>query len=102
MSDGNTVQIDVLKMINLINQLEQSGFVMDGEISQDLILQSLSDCPSQFFVNFHIKKLDVSLTELLKHVENCRESLSSKKDQVLLIDDSFQLKEECQRHFTYV
>ena len=86
-------------MINLIDQLEQSGFVTNGEISQDLILQLLSDSLSQFVVNFNINKLDVSLTELLKHVKNYEESLSSKKDQVLLVDDSFQLKEEGQRHF---
>ena len=54
----------VLKMINLIERLGQLGFAMDGELSQDLVLQSLPSSFSQFVVNFHMNKLDVSLPEL--------------------------------------
>ncbi|KAL8155280.1 hypothetical protein AgCh_000596 [Apium graveolens] len=42
MSEGSSVNDHVLKMINLIERLGQLGFAMDGELSQDLVLQSLS------------------------------------------------------------
>ncbi|KAL8134482.1 hypothetical protein AgCh_009487 [Apium graveolens] len=41
MSEGSSVNDHVLKMINLIERLGQLGFAMDGELSQDLVLQSL-------------------------------------------------------------
>jgi len=43
MSEGSPVQIHVLKMIDLITRLGQLDFVINGEINQDFILQSLSD-----------------------------------------------------------
>ncbi|KAL8098275.1 hypothetical protein AgCh_031152 [Apium graveolens] len=41
MSKGSSVNNHVFKMINLIERLGQLGFAMDGELSQDLVLQSL-------------------------------------------------------------
>ena len=38
MSEGTSVQIYILKMIDLITHLGQLDFIMDGELSQDLIL----------------------------------------------------------------
>ena len=38
MTEGSSVQDHVLKVIDLITRLSQLGFVMDGELSQDLIL----------------------------------------------------------------
>ncbi|KAL8116072.1 hypothetical protein AgCh_022529 [Apium graveolens] len=40
MSEGSSVNDHILKMINLIERLRQLGFAMDGELSQDLVLQS--------------------------------------------------------------
>ena len=42
-TEGSSIQDHVLKVIDLITRLGQVGFVMDGELSQDLILQSLSE-----------------------------------------------------------
>ena len=41
MTEGTSVQDHVLMVIDLITRLSQLGFVMDGELNQDLILQSL-------------------------------------------------------------
>ena len=41
MIEGTSVQMHILKMIDLITHLKKSGFATDGELSQDLILQSL-------------------------------------------------------------
>ena len=65
MTEGSSVQDHVLKVIDLITRLGQLGFVMDGELSQNLILQSLSKSFIQFVVNYHMNKLNPSLSELL-------------------------------------
>ena len=59
------MQTHILKMIDLITRLGQLGFAMDGELSQDLILQSLPDSFSQFVINYHMNKLNISLSKLL-------------------------------------
>ena len=46
MTEGSSVQNHVLMVIDLITRLGQLGFVMDGELSQNLILQSLSESSS--------------------------------------------------------
>ena len=38
MTEKTSVQNHVLKIIDLITRLSQLGFVIDGELSQDLIL----------------------------------------------------------------
>ena len=65
MTEDTSVQMHVLKMIDLITHLGQLGFSMDGELSQNLILQSLSNSFSQFIINYHMNKLNISLPELL-------------------------------------
>ena len=87
MSEGSSVNDHVLKMINLIERLGQLGFNMDGELSQDLVLQSLPGSFSQFVVNFHLNKLDVSLAELHNMLKTAESNFSSKKSSVLLIGE---------------
>ena len=80
------MQIHVLKMIDLITRLGQLGFTMDGELSQDLILQSLSDFFSQFVVNFHISKLNISLPKQLNILKIAESHFKDEKALVLLVD----------------
>ena len=51
MTEGTSVQMHILKMIDLVTHLRQLDFAMDGELSQNLILQSLSDSFTQFVIN---------------------------------------------------
>ncbi|KAL8135558.1 hypothetical protein AgCh_010263 [Apium graveolens] len=92
MSEGSSVNDHVLKMINLIERLGQLGFVMDGELSQDLVLQSLPSSFSQFVVNFHMNKLDVSLPELHNILKTAESNFPPKKSSVLLIGEGSNLK----------
>ncbi|XP_019432020.1 PREDICTED: uncharacterized protein LOC109339099 [Lupinus angustifolius] len=48
----------VLKMSNLMEQLEKLGCKLGKELSQDLILQSLLDSLSPFIINFNMNKMD--------------------------------------------
>ena len=41
MNEGMSIQTHVFNIIDLITQLDQLDFVIDGELSQDLTLQSL-------------------------------------------------------------
>ncbi|KAL8092814.1 hypothetical protein AgCh_034891 [Apium graveolens] len=92
MSEGSSVNDHVLKMINLIERLGQLGFAMDGELSQDLVLQSLPSSFSQFVVNFHMNKLDVSLPELHNMLKTAESNFPPKKSSVLLIGEGFNPK----------
>ncbi|CAL9026080.1 unnamed protein product, partial [Prunus brigantina] len=58
-------ELHVLKMIGLIEQLENLGTPLDGELAQDFILASLSDQFSQFVMNYNMGKMDQTLAELL-------------------------------------
>ena len=86
MSEGSLVQTHVLKMIDLIIRLGQLGFVMDSELSQDLILQSLPDFFSQFVLNYHMNKLNTSLPKLLNMLKTVESHSKGDKAHLLLVD----------------
>ena len=65
MVNGAPVHQHVLKMIGLIEQLENLGTPLDGELAQDFILASLSDHFSQFVMNYNIGNMDKTLSEFL-------------------------------------
>ncbi|KAB2620910.1 hypothetical protein D8674_039387 [Pyrus ussuriensis x Pyrus communis] len=52
-------------MIGFIEQLENLGTPLDGELAQDFILASLPDSFSQFVMNYNMNKMDHTLSELL-------------------------------------
>ena len=100
MSEGSSVQTYVLKMIDLITRLGQLGFVMDGELNQDLILQSLPDSFSQFVLNYHMNKLNTSLPKLLNMLKIAESHSKGDKAQVLLVDKKKQaMKKGIKRKF---
>ncbi|KAJ1387033.1 gag-polypeptide of LTR copia-type [Sesbania bispinosa] len=69
----------VLKMINLIEQLEKSGCKLGKELSQDLILQSVTGTFSQFIVNFNMNKMDCDLHEMLNLLIDYENQIASDK-----------------------
>ena len=85
MTEGSSVQDHVLKVIDLITRLGQLGFVMDGELSQNLILQSLPESFAQFVVNYHMNKLNTSLPELLNMLKTAESHIKKEKATLLLV-----------------
>ena len=81
-------------MIDLITHLGQLGFAMDGGLNQDLILQSLSDSFSQFIINYHTKKLNTSLSELLNMLKTAESHFKGEKALVIPIDKINKKKDE--------
>ena len=86
MSEGTSVQDHVLMVIDLITRLGQLGFVMDGELNQDLILQSLPESFSRFVLNYHMNKLNVTLSELLNMLKTVESHIKKNKALLLLVD----------------
>ena len=71
-------------MITYIEKLDQLGFVMDHELSIELILQSLPQSFSQFIMNYHMNKLDSTLSKLFNMLKTAERALKKEKDLVLL------------------
>ena len=86
MTEEIIIQDHVLIVIDLIIRLDQLRFMMDGELSQDLILQSLLKSFSQFIVNYHMNKLDTSLFELLNMIKIAESHIKKDKAPLLLMD----------------
>ena len=86
MTEGTFVQMHVLKMIDLITHVGQLDFAMDGELSQDLTLQSLPNSFSQFVINYHMNKLNISLLKLLNMLKTAKSHFKGEKAQVLHVD----------------
>ncbi|GAV86320.1 LOW QUALITY PROTEIN: zf-CCHC domain-containing protein/UBN2_2 domain-containing protein, partial [Cephalotus follicularis] len=79
MLEGASVHEHGLKMIDMIEQLAQLGFVMDHDLYVDLILTSLPKSFSQFLVNFHMNKLEVTLSELIAMLRTAEADFDSGK-----------------------
>ncbi|XP_016168677.1 uncharacterized protein LOC107611239 [Arachis ipaensis] len=71
----------VLKMIDLIEQLEKLGCKLGKELSQDLILQSLLENFLQFIVSFNIIKVSYDLHEMLNMLIDYENQISSEKKE---------------------
>ena len=57
---------------------------MDSELSQDLILQSLLDSFSEFVINFHLNKLNTTLSKLL-HILKASEGHFKDESSIVFI-----------------
>ena len=61
---------------------------MNGELNQDLILQSLLDSFSQFVLNYHMNKLNLSLPKLLNMLKIAEGHFKGDKaNHLLLVDE---------------
>ena len=58
---------------------------MDGELNQDLILQSLPESFSQFVLNYHMNKLNTSLPKLLNMLKITESHIKKGKAPLLLV-----------------
>ena len=84
----------VLKMIDLIEQLEKLECKIGKELSQDLILQSLPESFSQFIVNFNMNKMNCDLHEMLNMLIDYQNQISSevKTGTVMVVGNSSKRK----------
>ena len=65
---------------------------MDGELSQNLILQSLSESFVQFIMNYHMNKLNTFLSKLLNMLKIAEGHIKKDKALVLLMEKTSKKK----------
>ena len=58
--------------------------MMDEELSQNLILQSLFESFTQFVMNYHMNKLNTSLPGLLNMLKTTKSHIKKKKAPLLV------------------
>src|SRR5262249_54052809 len=86
MTEGSSASAHAVKMLGYIEKLGQLGFVMDHELSIDLVLQSLPESYSQFVLNFYMNKLDANLPELVNMLKTAEPSIhKDKKNKDILV-----------------
>ena len=68
--------------------------MMDGELSQDLILQSLSESFAQFVINYHMSKLNTSLPKWLNMLKITESHIKKKKAPLLLVGKTSKKKSD--------
>ncbi|KAJ8751989.1 hypothetical protein K2173_000735 [Erythroxylum novogranatense] len=88
MAPGTFVEIHVLQMIGYIEKLGQLGYDLNLELSIDLVLQSLTSSFSQFIMNFHMNKKEMSLAELLNMLKTAEGCLKKESSSVLVVGSS--------------
>ena len=84
MAEGTQVGPHVLKMIGYIEKLATLGFMMDFELSIDLILQSLPDSFSQFVMNFNMNNMERTLSQLMNMLKTAEADMKKSKPVLLV------------------
>ena len=74
--------------LTMIKDLEKLGLTIQKELQVDLILQSLMDSHSQFIINYHINKLDYTLSELVSVLVITEGTLKSSRGTVLILEQA--------------
>ena len=86
MHEGQSVHEHCMIVIKDIEELGKLGLEMQKELQIDLILQSLTSSYSQFIINFHMNKLDCTISELVNMLVTTEETLKSSKGTVLIME----------------
>lgn len=88
MQEGTSVVQFVLKMNGYIERLATLGFVMDHELSIDLILHCLPKSYSHFVMNYRMNKIETTISELLNMLKTVEPSVKHEQGTVLLVNSS--------------
>ena len=85
MHDGQSVYNHCLTMNKDLEELEKLGLTMQKELQVDLILQFITNSYSQFIINYHMNKLDCTLSKLLNILVTTEGTLKSSRGSVLAV-----------------
>ena len=83
MQDGASVEQHVSDMIACIDRLASLNFVMDAELSIDLILHSLPDSWGNFILNYNMIPRNKTLGELLSMLKEAEPEVNKGKKKEL-------------------
>lgn len=79
-------------MMSFINELEVLGAEIDNETKVDAILSSLPDSFNLFVLNSNMKKMSVSLPELLNMLQSAQELIIKDKPVFMIAEKMSDLK----------
>ena len=82
----------VLLINTYIERLGKLGFVMDHELSINLILSSLTDNFVHFVLNFQMESKETSILELMNLFKTVEPTLKKEAKTVMLVDSSTSKK----------
>ena len=74
-----------LKMLGYIERLASLGFVMDAELNEDLILQSLPDSYASFVLNYQMNKLTTTIPELINMLKTAEEAIKKQNSKAVMV-----------------
>ena len=74
-----------LKMNGYIERLASLGFVMDAELSVDLILQSLPDSYASFVLNYQMNKITTTIPELINMLKTAEEAVNKQSSKSVMV-----------------
>ncbi|XP_016546487.1 uncharacterized protein LOC107846692 [Capsicum annuum] len=69
MVEGTSIREHALKMMSLLNDLKILGAVIDMESQVEMVQQTLPVSFQQFFLNYNMNKMDLSLVKLLNELQ---------------------------------
>ena len=93
MVEGTFVIQHSLKMNGYIERLGSLDFVMDAQLSIDLILQSLPDSYASFVLNYQINKITTIILELINLLKTAEEAVKKQNSKAVMTVDSFTTSE---------
>ena len=88
MVEGTSAMQHGLKMNGSIERLASLGFVMDAELSVDLILQSLPDSYASFVLNYQMNKITTTIPELINMLK-AEEAVKKQSSKSIMVVSSF-------------
>ena len=98
MTESEDVGVRVNSMIRSMEELESLNFKMDFHLKLDLIPQSLYKSFGQTIANFHMNKIECTLTKLLNMLVTTQKAIQrSKGKEVSLIAFSSRTKKKGKR-----
>ena len=77
MAEGASVSAHILKKKGYIEHLDRLGFPLSQELATDLILNSLPDSYGQFIMNYNMKEMDKSISELHAMLKTAEQNIKS-------------------------
>ena len=94
MHEGQLVHDHYLIIIKNLEELEKLGMSIQKELQVDLILQFLISSYSQFIINYHMNKIDCTLSELINTLVTIEGTLKSSKGNILVVGQASSSKKK--------
>ncbi|XP_075491014.1 uncharacterized protein LOC142529475 isoform X1 [Primulina tabacum] len=85
MKPGTPVRDHMLALIAQFNMAEVLGAEIKSETQVDMALETLPEMFSQFKVSYNMNKLNMSLTELMKELQNAESVLKTKTGDAFVV-----------------